>query len=138
MPLPANRRAPSVGAILGFGIGIVGAIASAAVIVMELRRPGVSLLHPSFHVRHIVWVELGVFVIMAQQVSHHVRALHHEENVDVDDLDDTDAEATGDPIALFGPVIAFYDADEADLKDGPADCCDADTDGKKTDRDSSA
>jgi hypothetical protein len=43
-----------------------------------------------------------------------------------------------DPIAFFGPVIAFYDANAADLKDRPAQGHDYDADGKKTDPDSPA
>jgi hypothetical protein len=85
MTFPANREAPRVRTILGFGAGIVGSVASAMVIFDELRRPGTSLLHLSFHTRHIVWVELGVFAIMAHEFWRHARTLQQGEDTSDED-----------------------------------------------------
>jgi hypothetical protein len=85
MPFLANRDAPRTRTILGLGVTIVGSVASAMVILDELRRPGTSLLHLSFHARHIVWVELGVFVIMAHELWRHAQTLYHGEDAPDDD-----------------------------------------------------
>jgi hypothetical protein len=76
---------PRLRTILGFGAGIVGSVASAMVIFDELRRPGTSLLHLSFHARHIVWVELGVFAIMAHEFWRHARTLQQGEDASDED-----------------------------------------------------